>query len=329
MKPEPAPGPSQLTAQTTRRSLLRGITVASLVAPASHVLGQLEVVTDTDLIDDLPRGIDSHVHVWTPDTKAYPLAAGYRRDEMVPASFTPDQLMEHAKPCGVRRVVLVQMSFYGFDNAYMLDTIAKYPGVYSGIAVIDDEAERPQTEMLRLKGLGVRGFRIYPRNLPPDRWLDGAGMQQMWRWGAQQRLAMCHLINPDALPAIDAMCGRYPDTPVVIDHLARIGVDGQIRDEDVAALCRLARHKQTHVKVSAFYALGKKQPPHTDLAPLIRRVYEAFGPERLMWGSDCPYQVDQQKYCDSVDLIRSRLDFLSESDRQWLLWRTAERLFFG
>lgn len=108
--------------------------------------------------------IDAHVHVWTPDTAKYPLAAGYRREEMVPASFTPEELFAQMRPCGVGRVALVQMSFYGFDNSYMLDTIRRFPGVFSGIAVIDDAAARPQDEMRRLKPLGVRGFRIYPQH---------------------------------------------------------------------------------------------------------------------------------------------------------------------
>ena len=83
------------------------------------------------------------------------------------------------------------------------------------------------------------------------------------------------------------------------------------------------------VKVSAFYALGLKQPPHDDLAPLIRQVYESFGPERLMWASDCPYQVGgQHTYKDSVDLVRERLDFLSRSDRDQILGRTAQKFFF-
>ena len=69
--------------------------------------------------------------------------------------------------------------------------------------------------------------------------------------------------------------GRGTDTPAVIDHFARIGVDGQIRDADLAALCKLARHKKTYVKVSAFYALGQKKPPYLDLIPMIKRVYEA------------------------------------------------------
>ena len=64
--------------------------------------------------------IDAHVHVWTPDTAHYPLAAGYKREEMKPPSFTPEELFKHAKPAGVDRINLIQMSFYGFDNSYML-----------------------------------------------------------------------------------------------------------------------------------------------------------------------------------------------------------------
>ena len=79
------------------------------------------------------------------------------------------------------------------------------------------------------------------------------------------------------------------------------------------------------VKVGAFYALGKKTPPYLDLAPLIRRVVQAFGAERCMWESDCPFQVVRDRYADSVALVRDRLDFLSPDDRDWLLRRTAER----
>lgn len=278
---------------------------------------------------DRQKAIDAHVHVWTPDTERYPLAAGFRRDEMKPASFTPEQLFEHARPCGVSRVVLIQMSFYGFDNSYLLDTIDRFPGVFSGVAVVDDSAKNAPAEMRRLAGKGVRGFRIYPRNLPVDQWLNGAGMQSMWKCGADENLAMCHLVNPDALAAIDRNCEKFPDTPVVIDHFARIGVDGTIRERDLAALCRLARHPKTFVKLSAFYALGAKKSPYLDLVPMIRRLLDAFGAERLMWATDCPYQIQEgHTYADSIALVRDRLDNLSEGDRQWLLRKTAEKVFF-
>jgi len=60
--------------------------------------------------------IDAHVHVWTPDTARYPLAGGYKKEDMKPASFTPEELFKHCKPAGVDRINLIQMSFYGFDR---------------------------------------------------------------------------------------------------------------------------------------------------------------------------------------------------------------------
>jgi predicted TIM-barrel fold metal-dependent hydrolase len=230
----------------------------------------------------------------------------------------------------VDRIVLIQMSFYRFDNSYMLETIRRFPGVFSGVAVIDEAGKDPAAEMRALKPQGVRGFRIRPEQRSRETWLDGPGMASIWRCGAEERLAMCHLVDPDSLPAIDRMCAKYPETPVVIDHFARIGVDGQIREADVSSLCRLARHKNTSVKVSAFYVLGKKQPPYLDLAPMVRRLLDAFGRERLMWATDCPYQIQPgHTYSHSIELIRDRLDFLTDDDRQWLLRKTAERVFFG
>jgi predicted TIM-barrel fold metal-dependent hydrolase len=182
----------------------------------------------------------------------------------------------------------------------------------------------------------VRAFRIYPgldRSIQPNEgggkdWLKAAGYEKMFAAGAKNKQAMSCLINPDALPDLDRMCRKYPDTPVIIDHLCRIGVDGTIRDGGVKALCDMAKHKSVMVKIGAFYALGDKKPPYTDLAPLIRKVIQAFGVERCMWESDCPFQVVEQKYQDSLDLVRKRLDFLSDADRDWLLWRAAEKFFF-
>src|SRR5690348_1985522 len=271
---------------------------------------------------------DAHVHIWTRDTVRYPRDPRYSGPAYEPASFEPEELLSHARPAGVGRIVLVQMSFYGTDNSYMLDAIAKYKPVFSGVAVVNQHASDVRDEMLRLARRGVRGFRILPGEEGRG-WLETPGMSAMWRCGAEQGLAMSCLVNPEFLPSIDDMCRRFPDTPVVIDHLARIGADGVVRDADVKTLCGLARHKNVSLKVSAFYALGKKQFPYTDLSGLIRTVYESFGARRLMWASDSPFQVQPpHTYQGSIHLIRTRLDFLTDEDRTWLLAKTAQRLFF-
>ena len=272
--------------------------------------------------------IDAHVHVWTPDTVSYPLHQAFKKEDMQPASFTPEQLFSHCRPVGVSRIVLIQMSFYRFDNSYMLDMMDKYPGVFGGVAVID-ENNRPAKEMVKLARKGVRGFRIRPHDQTPDQWLRGEGMQQMWQAGAKHGLAMCHLVDAEFLESVDKMCERYPDTPVVIDHFARIGVDGKIREKDVTSLCNLAKHKNVTVKISAYYALGKKTAPYHDLLPMIKSCIDAYGVERLMWASDGPFQVvDNHEYAPSFNLIK-QADFLSDGDKDWLLRRTAERVFYS
>ena len=275
--------------------------------------------------------IDAHLHVWSDDDARYPVAPGFQRGEGWPRSFTPDELFRHAKPVGVDRFNLIQISFYGFDNSYMLDRIAQYPGVFVGTAVIDPLTDQPERQMDELAGKGVRAFRIRPSlsKCPVETWLRPTGYQRMFAAGARNDLLMSCLIDPDGLPEVDRMCTAFPETPVVIDHLARIGADGAVRDADVNAVCNLARHPKVYVKVGGFYALGKKTPPYLDLAPLIQRVVASFGAGRCMWESDSPFQVQGvHRYEDSINLIR-QLDFLGAEDRDRLLRKTAQDVFFA
>jgi len=277
------------------------------------------------------RDIDAHSHIWTPDVAHYPLAEGFTVDDMKPRSFTAEELLATCRPSGVGRVNLIQMSYYQFDNRYMLDMIKLYPDRFVGTAIVDPLAPAPDKAMDELKPKGVKAFRIAPNfsKLPSSRWLEPPGYLAMFARAPQNGQALSGLINPADFPEVDRMARRFPETTVIIDHLGRIGGDGTIRPDDVEALCALAKHPRLMVKVGAFYALGKKTPPYLDLAPLIQRVVQAFGPERCMWESDCPFQVVRDSYADSISLIRDRLDFLTPEHKEWLLWRTAERVLFA
>lgn len=275
--------------------------------------------------------IDAHVHVWTPDTQRYPLAEGFERErDMVPPSFTPAELFAHCRTLGVARVVLIQMSFYKFDNSYLLDVMASQPGVFSGVAIVDETKAGVDSQMRALAGRGVRGFRVRASRDLAEAWKDSPGMQKMWGHAADNGLSICLLADPDALPAIEGMCKRFPKTRVVIDHFARIGISGSIAPGDLEHLSRISDLEHTFVKTSAFYALGSKTAPYTDLASMIRTLHSAYGPSRLMWASDCPYQVQPgHNYADSINLIRNCLDFLSPGDKEWMLRKTAEQVFFS
>jgi predicted TIM-barrel fold metal-dependent hydrolase len=273
--------------------------------------------------------IDAHVHVWPKVTAEYPLDPKYTPADVVPESFTPEQIIKISDPEFVRRILLIQMSFFGFDNSYMLDCIQKRPKQFRGVAIIDHDAADVADKMVELKERGVRGFRLYANAQNVATWDANAGIDTMFKTAAKTRQAICLLSDPEVLPAIDAMATKYPNTRIVIDHFSRIGMRGSVDPKDLDNLCNLARHRRVFVKTSAFYALGEKKAPYKDLLPMIRKLRDAFTANRLMWGSDAPYQVQGiHSYPASVALISTQAEFLSELEIKAILGRTADELFF-
>jgi predicted TIM-barrel fold metal-dependent hydrolase len=311
--------------QITRRELLlAGVAGSVGLAALPEVVAEQSART-------LPMSlIDAHSHIWSRDVGAFPLAEGQTIADLDPPSFTTDELLNVAGQNGVGRVVLIQHHIYhGWDNSYLIHAASEHPQRFRVVGMLDDTQPHPDLKMKALLEQRVSGFRITPWIRGSEKWLDGPGMSAMWKRAAETGQAMCCLIDAKDLENVAAMCRKHPQTKVVIDHFARIGVDGEIRESDVNSLCGLAKLKNTFVKISAYYALGKKQAPYHDLIPMIRRVYDAFGPERLMWASDAPYQVvGGHSYQASIDLVRTGLDFASEADREWLLRKTAEHVYF-
>lgn len=314
-----------------RRRLLQGGAMAALCSTLPPFDNSRALGTNSELEPTDNSGwIDAHVHVWTDDIQAYPLASDFTKEQMQPARFTPSDLFQHCRPHGVSKIVLIQMNFYTFDNRYMLDVMAQNPGVFSGVAIIDETKSDAFQQMAALKQRGVRGFRLYADRANVTKWKSSDAMRQMWKAAADLDLAMCLLANPDALPDILVFSREYPKTRVVIDHFARIGIDGMIRESDLNNLIAFSDRDESYIKTSAFYALGSKKAPYEDLGPMIQKLVKTFGSERLMWASDCPFQVESgHTYDASLELIRDRLAFLSADDKSNLLKNTAAKVFFS
>ncbi|MSU69318.1 MAG: amidohydrolase [Opitutaceae bacterium] len=293
--------------------------------------------------------IDAHVHVWSGDIQKYPLAPGYTKKDLWLPSYTPEEILVEARPFGVTRLNLVQMTWYGLDHSYIIDTIAKDPGHFAGTGVVpavtDVSGPSPDSTMIALAKQRIFAFRVRTRTTRPPlgdgpqdgpQWLNHAGYEKMFQTGAKHNLGLSFLMLPGDIPELDRMCRRFPETPVIIDHLCGIGSRGPFPEDEIQALCGMARHRKVMVKVGAFYARGARKPPYLDCLPLVRRVVEAFGPDRCMWETDCPMVrpgTDKlstpPSYEASLALIRDHADFLSKSDKEKILFKTAENFFFN
>lgn len=312
----------------TRRQAIQ----AGAAALATGTLASCKGTSTTS--GNRPGYIDAHAHVWSDDLAKYPLGPWATPAAMKPPTFTDDELLAIAKPHGIDRVVLIQHApLHGYDNSYILDCARKRPGTYSVVAMINERTPNLKERLCDLRDEGARGIRIGPGkhadrtlNVDPPNWLKAPGMQLLWQHAAKLGVAICPLLGPDFLDSLDPMCEQHPDTTVVIDHFGHIDMN---KPDNVASLTRLARHPNVFVKVSAFYKFGDTKAPYGDLAPMVRRMIDAFTPQRLMWASDLPYQLNNgNTYGDAVTLIRDEMQGLSNRDRSAILRDTAASVFF-
>lgn len=283
-----------------------------------------------DLHDKL---IDAHVHVWTDDTDAYPLTPGYEVSDLWRPRFKPEDHSAYSHRFGTVRLNLVQMIWYGLDHRYILDLIAATPDRFVGTGIVpaysDVALPAPDKMMLALARQGIYAFRVRGG---PAGWLEHEGYDTMFQTGAKHNLALSFLTGLDAVPDLDRMCARYPDTPVILDHLGGLWREPVPTEANYQLLFRMARHPRVMVKLGPFQAMGERQRPYLDLLPIIRRIVDAFGPQRCMWESDSggPIWMPEpvEDFPAAIDLICEHADFLSDSDKQQILYQTAEDFFF-
>ena len=294
-------------------------------------------------IDVRDRLIDAHIHAWTDDFEKYPLMPGFTREDLWQPHFTPADHQAYSSQFGRVRINLVQMTWYGLDHSYILDLIAAEPDRFVGTGMVpgvcDISLSSPGKNMVALAQRGIYAFRVRGgicRQAFGDvsRWLDYPTYEEMFEVGAEHNLALSFLMANQELPDLERMCSRFPDTPVILDHVCGCRIKEEVfPEEQIQNLCAMARHRRVMVKMGPLHALGDGKAPYLDLLPLIERIVDAFGPERCMWESDSGgpmwMKEPQTDFPAAVALINEHADFLSDGDREYILYRTAEEFFFN
>ena len=123
------------------------------------------------------------------------------------------------------------------------------------------------------------------------------------------------------------MATMFPGVNILLDHLGGLPLDPEQQDSLIKAMMRLARYPNVYVKLSNLQGKSSEGYPFRDTFDLARRIYDAYGPERLMWGTDFPGVMIKCDYANAVELVRTHLPFLDENDKEWILHKTVEKVF--
>ncbi len=264
--------------------------------------------------------VDSQVHIWAADTPERPWPPGQAARAHQPTPLTAEDLLEKMDAAGVARAILVPPSWEGDRNDVVLAAAQRYPERFAVMGRLSLEAPESRKEFHSLTRTdGMLGLRFTFHTKEQQKLLTSGAADWLWPVAAAARVPlMVHA--PHSLPRIDAIAKRYPNLRLVIDHLGlmRPQVDHEAFAH-LSGLLALAKRPNIAVKASAVTDYSGEPYPFPILHGYLRRVFDAFGPKRIFWGSDISRV--RHPYRQLITLFTEELPWLSEDDKAWIMGR--------
>jgi predicted TIM-barrel fold metal-dependent hydrolase len=267
---------------TRRRMLASAAAGTALVALRAATARAAAPTVRTAVAFDVPRGAcDCHVHIFDPEHFPYANERVYTPPTASVADLRDLQTVLHFE-----RVVIVQPSVYGTDNACTLDAIRQLGARARGVGVIDQSTSAAALD--DMAKAGVRGVRL---NFETAGESDPAAIKRGIAAVAEQvRSRNWHVQFNTSLSVIAALRDDFAALPfpVVFDHFARAKAALGPTQPGFDALLALVKSGQAYVKISAAYRTSDKAPDFPDTLPLAQALIAA-NPERIVWGSNWPH----------------------------------------
>ena len=266
--------------------------------------------------------IDCHVHVLDPARFPYDPATHYAPTGQ--EIGTPAQLGAVMDAYGVRHALLVgPNSGYGLDNRCLLDTLARAPGRFRGIAVVRNDATRDQ--LVRLQSAGVVGVAWNVTHYGVDHYRDAA---PLLRHLAALGLFVDIQTEDDQLVRMMPLLDDVPDARIMVDHCGRPTLVAGLGDPGFRTLLALGATGRAFVKLSGYVKFSAQSAPYDDTWPFVRALVDAFGLDHCLWASDWPYLRAPRRVDYGALLAMLPRLFPDADDRRRLLW-DAPRAVLG
>jgi predicted TIM-barrel fold metal-dependent hydrolase len=270
-----------------------------------------------------PSAIESHVHLFDPERVPYAPGAPYK-----PAAYTLEDHVKLVESARLAHSIIVHPEPYQDDHRYLEYCLAHEPkpGYFKATCLFDPLREDTPRRMRalaerwpkRIVALRIHEMSMTPESAGPIRNRDMKDPRMLACWQAVASLEMAvqmHFI-PGQAPNIRTLAAQFPQTTVILDHMGR---PGQGTDKEYEEVLRLSALPRVILKFSNW---GEYKG---DLSRLTKRLYDTFGPERMIWGTLGNTLADYRKQAARFDEL---LAFASEADRARIRGGNAQRLFF-
>jgi L-fuconolactonase len=272
--------------------------------------------------------LDAHQHFWSYDAAQYPwIPPG----SPLHRSWLPDDLAALQKPLGFDGSIAVQARQVVAESDWLLGLADKHANVKGVVGWVDLRSDRVEADLERLarhpKFVGVRHV---VQEEPDDAFMLGKDFQRGISKLAAYGLTYDILIYPKQLEAALRLAENFPAQPFVLDHIAKPFIKAGVSEPWATQLRRLAKLPNVHCKVSGLLTEADHQAWRPEqFRPYLDTVFEAFGPARLMYGSDWPVCLFAGSYEQAYRLVDDYARGLTDQQRAGLFGGNAAAFYFG
>ncbi len=267
--------------------------------------------------------VDSQVHIWAADTPERPwppIVDPTQSRPHKPQPITTADMLREMDAAGVDRALIAPPVWEGVRNDLALAAARDYPERFAVMGRVDlnNPASRDLLPTWKQQP-GMLGLR-YALGRPLVRPLLIEGRID-WLWPAAEKAGLPLMLFPLAadLHLFDRIAEQHPNLKITIDHLALGRGKDDVAFKEFDLLLPLAKRPNISVKVSCLPLYTTDAYPYKWLHPYVRRIYDAFGPKRMFWGSDLSRL--ECTYRESVTMFTEEMPWLSASDMEWIMGR--------
>ncbi|MEX2228880.1 MAG: amidohydrolase family protein [Dehalococcoidia bacterium] len=270
--------------------------------------------------------LDAQVHAYERDHPGRPWAAVLHG----PPEATGDQMVAAMDEVGVDGALLVSpFTMYRYDASYALEVYAKHPTRFRLIKPVDpDDAGVADTIAEWAATPGAVAIRIMLNRVASEDPAD-PGLNHVLATAARHSLPV-NLLAWGRLDQARRLAARNADTSVVIDHL---GLQQPFEPPpppdpfgELPKVLALAALPNVAIKISGACTLSHEPFPYQDIWDPLARIFDAFGMNRCMWGTDWTRAVELLTYREGVEAFRVT-DRLSDGDREALMGGTLQQVY--
>src|SRR5579859_1419669 len=282
--------------------------------------------------------VDAQIHMWEVDGPDHPWDANFGTEDAAAAAtrahYTGRIVGDHATltamaVAGVDAALIVTPAIYGNDNSYGLSVVAGYPDRFRLIGRIDPITMDLEQKVAASHGSGLVGYRIVIANQDSYERLVGGYFDRLLAAAADFGVPIC-IYLPRRVAHVRDLSRRFPTLSITLDHLGLpqppLVQPGEDAWESLPDVVALAEIPTVTVKLTAVPTMSSQPHPHTDLWPYLHRILRAFGPDRIMWGSDWTRPESPGTYREGVTYI-SETDELGPAEKALVLGGTLRHVF--